>query len=166
MSRAAKHKKSQDGGAKLGDFETSLPMALLRAREAVMDRFRPVLRKHGVTEQQWRVLRLLDKEDGLDASELAQRCCLLMPSLTRIIRTLEADNMIRRRAHAKDQRRLSLSITPKGRGLIETVAPESEAIYAALFDDAGDVDLAGLGRLLESLSQALNGADRDGEGQA
>ena len=144
----------------LGDFESSLPMALLRAREAVMDRFRPVLRRHGVTEQQWRVLRLLEKEDGLDASELAHRCCLLMPSLTRIIRTLEADRLISRRPHAKDQRRLSLSITPKGRRLIETVAPDSENIYAALHGDAGSVDLADLIAQLEVLSRALNGAAR------
>ena len=153
-------------GRKLGDFESSLPMALLRAREAVMDRFRPVLRKHGVTEQQWRVLRLLEKEDGLDASELANRCCLLMPSLTRIIRTLEGDQMIRRRSHAKDQRRLSLSITAKGRRMIETVAPESEAIYAALYKDAAGLDLAELAGALEALSRALNGANGNGNRRA
>ena len=43
-------------------FSQSLPMALLRAREAVMRRFRPGLRCHGVTEQQWRVLRALAEE--------------------------------------------------------------------------------------------------------
>ncbi|MGH7006661.1 MAG: hypothetical protein ACREIP_22160, partial [Alphaproteobacteria bacterium] len=35
-------------------FSRSLPMQLLRAREAVMQRFRPMLHQHGVTEQQWR----------------------------------------------------------------------------------------------------------------
>ena len=40
-------------------FSRSLPMQLLRAREAVMQRFRPMLHQHGVTEQQWRVIRVL-----------------------------------------------------------------------------------------------------------
>jgi len=33
------------------DFSRSLPMSLLRAREAVMRQFRPKLREHGLTEQ-------------------------------------------------------------------------------------------------------------------
>jgi hypothetical protein len=40
------------------DTRRALPIALLRAREAVMVRFRPILRYHGVTEQQWRVMRV------------------------------------------------------------------------------------------------------------
>src|SRR5208283_3623306 len=41
------------------EFSRSLPMSLLRAREAVMRHFRPSLRRHGLTEQQWRILRAL-----------------------------------------------------------------------------------------------------------
>ena len=40
-------------------FGQSLPMELLKAREAAMARFRPMLRGHGLTEQQWRCLRVL-----------------------------------------------------------------------------------------------------------
>ena len=53
----------------LREFDRSLPMALLRAREAVMARFRPLFRLHGVTEQQWRVLRAL--RDYLEQSRRA-----------------------------------------------------------------------------------------------
>ena len=55
-------------------FDRSLPMALLRAREAVMSRFRPLLHAHGVTEQQWRVIRALVEADGLDVSAVSHRC--------------------------------------------------------------------------------------------
>ena len=45
-------------------FEQSLPMALLRAREAVMRGFRRVLREHGLNEQEWRIIRALKEVDG------------------------------------------------------------------------------------------------------
>ena len=41
------------------DTRRSLPIALLRARETVMHRFRPLLASHDLTEQQWRVIRVL-----------------------------------------------------------------------------------------------------------
>ena len=54
---------AQKKASHLRDFEQSLPMELLKAREAAMARFRPMLRSHGLTEQQWRVLRALDHAD-------------------------------------------------------------------------------------------------------
>ena len=51
----------------------SLPIALLRAREAVMGNFRPMLADFDVTEQQWRVMRVLSEAGRLDASDLAAR---------------------------------------------------------------------------------------------
>ncbi len=54
-------------------FEDSLPMALMRAREAVMRYFRPVLSEHDLTEHQWRVLRALrDAEGPMSVGDLAE----------------------------------------------------------------------------------------------
>ncbi|MCC6987947.1 MAG: MarR family transcriptional regulator, partial [Acidobacteria bacterium] len=86
----------------LREFDRSLPMALLRAREAVMARFRPLLRRHGVTEQQWRVLRALSTTPQTNASALAAVTCLGLPSLSRILRTLDARGLIHRRTMATD----------------------------------------------------------------
>jgi homoprotocatechuate degradation regulator HpaR len=115
-----------------GDIRRSLAISLLRAREAVMARFRPMLARHDVTEQQWRVLRVLGEGAPSDASELAERACILAPSLTRIIRALEEREMITREKHGDDGRRVRLAIAPKGLALIGEVAPESRAIYAEL----------------------------------
>ena len=71
-------------------FSKSLPMELLRAREAVMRRFRPELRNHGVTEQQWRILRAIAHAGPLEVSALADATCLLAPSLSRILPDMEA----------------------------------------------------------------------------
>ena len=63
-------------------------MALLRTREAVMTHFRPMLRSHGVTEQQWRVLRALMEHEELEVTQLAERSFILSPRLSRILQNL------------------------------------------------------------------------------
>src|SRR6266849_5130597 len=60
--RTARSKPPSKAGIRrvpMREFSRSLPMSLLRAREAVMRHFRPSLRDHGLTEQQWRILRAL-----------------------------------------------------------------------------------------------------------
>src|SRR5438477_1119145 len=93
------------------DFSRSLPMALLRAREQVMRHFRPSLRAHGLTEQQWRILRALAAADDIEVTELARLAYLLGPSLSRILRDLEDRRLIRRRSVKADLRRSMVSIT-------------------------------------------------------
>ncbi len=51
--------------------------------------YRQMLSKIGVTEQQWRVMRVLDERGRMDPKEIAEAACLLNPSLTRIMQLLE-----------------------------------------------------------------------------
>lgn len=104
-------------------FRRSLPMALLKAREAVMARFRPLLHEHDLTEQQWRVLRALTTADEFRAGELARVSSISMPSLSRILRTLEKRGLIQRGIEDKDLRAAQISITPSGRDMIALIAP-------------------------------------------
>jgi homoprotocatechuate degradation regulator HpaR len=114
------------------DRRRALPIALLRAREAVMVGFRPILLARDMTEQQWRVIRVLGEESPLDATEVAERTCVLASSLTRIIKVLEARKLITRKRDAIDGRRISLAIAPAGMGMIREVTPEISVIYAKL----------------------------------
>ena len=136
-------------------FSRSLPMALLRAREAVMRQFRPSLRQHGLTEQQWRILRALAAVEESEVTELAHTAFLLGPSLSRILRDLEARRLIERRTAATDQRRSVVSISEKGVRLMEDVAPSSEAIYAAITKRYGVRKLAALQDMLGTLEASL-----------
>jgi homoprotocatechuate degradation regulator HpaR len=138
------------------DFSRSLPMSLLRAREAVMRQFRPSLRDYGLTEQQWRILRALASVDTIEVTELARVAFLLGPSLSRILRDLEARQLIKRRMAEADQRRGLVSISEKGLNLIETVAPSSEAIYAAIARRYGSRKLAELQDMLQALEHSLS----------
>jgi len=138
------------------EFSRSLPMSLLRAREAVMRQFRPSLRHHGLTEQQWRILRALAAIETIEVTELARVAFLLGPSLSRILRDLEARHLIERRIAKADQRRAVVSISAKGLKLIEAVAPSSEAIYAAITKRYGARKLAELQDMLGALERDLS----------
>lgn len=137
------------------DFSRSLPMSLLRAREAVMKQFRPSLRRHRLTEQQWRILRALAAVDAIEVTDLARVAFLLGPSLSRILRDLEARQLIERRTAKADLRRSVVSISQKGVKLIELVAPTSEAIYAAITQRYGAQKLAELQDMLVLLENNL-----------
>ncbi|MFN6978979.1 MAG: homoprotocatechuate degradation operon regulator HpaR [Gemmobacter sp.] len=126
------------------DVRHSLPMALLRAREAVMARFRPMLDAHGVNEQQWRVLRVLAEQEELDASEVAARASILAPSLTRMARSMADRGLIARRRDDADARRVLLRLAPAGLAILRAAAAESRAIYLALQAEYGQDRMSAL----------------------
>lgn len=138
-------------------FERSLPMQLMRAREAVMARFRPHLYARGLTDQQWRIIRALNDAGRLDIAELGERCCIHPASLSRILPKMEDDGLVSRRTSRHDQRRQQVSLTPRGRRLFVETAPELEAIYAALARAIGPRHLDELYLALERMLASLAG---------
>ncbi|HEY4029556.1 MAG TPA: homoprotocatechuate degradation operon regulator HpaR [Caulobacteraceae bacterium] len=133
----------------------SLPVRLLRTREAVMIRIRPVLRVHGVTEQQWRVLCTVRDLEETEITVLAERVFLLAPSLSRILRDLEARGLIRRRASTQDQRRALVSITPEGEALIHRVEPALLTVRLEMRRLCGADRLKALAEMLQAIEDAL-----------
>lgn len=143
----------------LRSFERSLPMTLLQSREAVMKKFIPSLKAHDLTSQQWRVIRALEHESGLDMSTLAQRCHLLMPSLSRIINHLDKRELIERQAVDSDQRRSIILLTEKGLALFAKVAPKSVERYVEIEEKYGVRKLELLYELLDDLINTLDEDD-------
>ena len=129
----------------------SLPIALLRARETVMGPIRDMLAQSGINEQKWRVLRVLDEEGPMEQTALAARACLLLSSLTRILKTMEGEELLSRRSDRADRRKSIVSVTDKGRALIHTHLPEAEAIFLRLQTRYGAERMEELLDLLEEL---------------
>lgn len=106
-------------------YERSLTVALLRARESTMRRFKQFADAQDLTLPQWRVLRALADGDPLDAGTLCQRCVILPPSLTRILRAL-ADRGLIVQVPCSDARRHRVTITPAGQELFDGLVVQSE----------------------------------------
>jgi len=139
----------------LRDFSGSLPMLLLRSHQAVMAEFRPILRAHGITETQWRVLRALTTADAVRIRQLAELTLISAPSLTRILKTLEERGLLSRSAEPGDQRAARIALTAGGRALIDAVAPFSEERYRGLAARIGETELDTLYRVLADLPDRL-----------
>lgn len=142
-------------------FEQSLPMALLRAREAVMRGFRRVLREHGLNEQEWRIIRALMEVDQIDIGELAERVYILKPSATRTVKNLQRRELVNRDKSTRDQRRAYISLTQKARDLFDTLAPKNEAEYSRITSLLGERDMRQLYELLGEVTDRLNGSGRN-----
>ncbi len=114
--------------SRLPTTSRSLPIALIRAREGVMAPIRDMLAETGITEQQWRVLRVLVEYGAMDTKTLADRASLLFPSLTRIAATLRDKGLITQTRDNKDRRRQFIEITPAGQRIIDDRAVQAARI--------------------------------------
>lgn len=160
MERQVDREPTHDSSNSPLSTRRALPIALLRAREAVMSHVRPMLARYGVTEQQWRVIRVLDEQGKLDASEVAERAFILAPSLTRMIRSLEERGLITRQSGEVDKRRVFLKIAPAGKALIRQVQPDSQRIYEQIEASYGRQRLDTLLELLDELASLKNEASQ------
>ena len=97
-----------------------------------MSRFRPVLNQHGVTEQQWRILRVLLDEDGLEPRQLCERCLISSPSIAGVLMRMEEAGLIKRERMAHDQRRVKVTVTAATKKLGKRLAPIIEREYSEL----------------------------------
>ena len=142
-------------GRILKPYPHSVPAILMRAREAVMARVRPVLRAYDVTEPQWRVLRTLSSVDEVEVTQLADMVFLLPSSLSRILRDLGERGLITRRTSEEDLRRGLVSISDRGLALIDAATPETVKVNADIDRLFGTERMEALKTLLAELEQAL-----------
>jgi homoprotocatechuate degradation regulator HpaR len=140
---------------KLPPYRESLAGTLLKAREAVMGPIRPMLRDVGVTEQQWRVMRVLDNAGSLEPTTLSEAALLYPPSVARIVRELVERGLVSRLPHPTDRRRAVLSLSRSGRLLMSKTSMltlKKLDDYAQRF---GPARLAALVTELRAFSEAI-----------
>ncbi|HZY17334.1 MAG TPA: homoprotocatechuate degradation operon regulator HpaR [Ramlibacter sp.] len=129
----------------------NLPRLLLQAREAVMAHNRPWLREHGLSDQQWRVLRVLGEHGTADTGQVAREAYILGPSLTGVLARMERDGLVRRARDAADQRRTVVEATARGLALVARLSSTVEAHYQWMEQALGKAKLAQLYALLDEL---------------
>ena len=129
----------------------SLTIALLQARETAMSFFRPILKSYNLTEQQWRIIRVLADSRSIDFHDLSVKTCILRPSLTGILTRMERDGLIFRLKPLNDQRKLYVSLTPQGQDLYDRARQEVEAGYLSIEQAFSSEKMQQLTQLLDEL---------------
>ena len=149
MSKNLEHK---DSLITLFETKKSLTIALLRAREALLLSFRPLLAKYKFTEQQWRVLRVLGEKGSCDAGQLAHEACFLAPSLSRILNTLINNKYIEKKFDSNDKRKIILKLSDSGIEKLEQIKPEYIAVLKSIQKKYGEEKLTKLLILLAEIT--------------
>ena len=116
----------------------------------------PVRIRHFSRSLPMSLLRALMTRPHMEVSELADATFLLGPSVSRILRDLEALGLITRRQDKADQRRSIIALSADGEALIERVSPQSETIYAEITRRYGAQKLAELQNMLRELEIVLS----------
>ena len=133
----------------------NLPRLLLEAREAVMLHTRPSLRAHGLSDQQWRVLRVLGEHaherGGIETGRVASEAYLLGPSLTGVLSRMERDGLIERERCSQDARRTVVRATAAGLAKVQALSQTIEAHYVWMEQHLGKDQLTSLYVLLDQL---------------
>ena len=133
----------------------NLPRLLLQAREVVMAHTRPSLREHGLSDQQWRVLRVLGEHandpGGIETGRVAREAYLLGPSLTGVLSRMERNGLICRERCPLDARRTVVRATSLGLEKVRALSQTIEAHYSWMEQQLGKARLGQLYALLDEL---------------
>ena len=134
-------------------YDASLIIGLLRLRDGMRLFFRPILRAHDLTDQNWRIIKVLGEHGAVEMTRIGHEAVIPAASALRIVTRMEAAGLLRRRADVADRRRVLVELTPRGRRLFAKVAPLIRDTYGAI---AAQLDPA----LLETLNTAVHALNR------
>jgi len=133
--------------------DRSLPIACVRGRQAVVVHFSKFLADAKMSEQQWRVMRIVQDFGPTPQSTLCERSCIHKVSMTRIIRTLLARGFVISRRNPQDGRALNISMTDEGHQFLREVGQEADQISEKIATGFGDEKTQLLLDLLDELSR-------------
>ena len=148
---------TQSATAPLDGFaHRNLPLLLLQARERVLARLRPMLNAHGLTEQQWRIVRALHEAGAMEPRQIVSRCHISSPSLTGMLARMDELGLVQRQRLAHDQRRVMVALTARSQALLVAMAPQVEALYQAIETHIGAAFIGGFYAALDELIGRLD----------
>ncbi|KVD46822.1 MarR family transcriptional regulator [Burkholderia sp. ABCPW 11] len=133
-------------------------MLLLRAREKMMERFRPLITAQGLTEQQWRVIRALNEQGPLEPRQISDLCTISSPSMAGVLARMELLGLVTKERFEDDQRRVRVSLTAKSIKLVQVLSRDLEAEYGAIERAVGADVVARVYQAVDTLLAGLEEA--------
>ncbi len=128
-----------------------------------MPAYRDLFTRHKLTEQQWRVLRVLWSENKVTAADLSRQTLLSAPSLVGILDRLEAKELIARVRSTTDRREVYIVATTLGRDLRNKILPSvgqiHDQIRSRVSQQEWDVMVATLEKLAGKVAKTASESD-------
>lgn len=124
---------------------------LMRGADSLNSRLMPVIEQHGLTFSQFGVLEALYHVGPLCHTELAQKILRSGGNLTLVASNLERNGWVRRVPSPEDKRVRRLTLTPKGKSLIERAFRDHVANLVQQMSALTPAEQEELGRLAKKL---------------
>ena len=133
-------------------------VALMRTADLLRRVVGDVVERHGITAQQYNVLRILRGagRDGLPTLEIAERMIEQTPGITRLIDRLERKKLVTRQRSATDRRCVYCRITEAGLALLGRLDAPLQDAAAQCFESFTKRDLAQLVESLDRTRERMN----------
>ena len=132
-------------------FTHSLPMLLNRSLDAIMPPYRDLFQEFGVTEQQWRILRVLWEQTHLTSTQISTLTLLPAPSLVGILDRLEKKGLVKRLRSSTDRREVNITITKLGKELQIQVMPRVKEIQNQIKQKLSATEWKHINEILEKI---------------
>jgi DNA-binding MarR family transcriptional regulator len=111
----------------------------------------------GLTHSQLRALIVLGRSDEVTAGELAKSADLNPASVTAMLDQLEANGIVERRRGHHDRRVCLVSLTDRGRAIVDDKRANWQALWEEHFGDMSEQELAAALRVMRTITQLLDG---------
>ena len=133
-------------------IEQEATVALMRTVDVIRGEFERALAPHGITAQQYNVLRILrgNHPEPLPTLEIAERMIERAPGITRLLDRLEAAGLVSRKRCGEDRRIVHCAITRAGLAML---AGTDELVRSLELGRAGRLSKVELAKLLELLDR-------------
>ncbi|QJR03078.1 MarR family transcriptional regulator [Sphingobium yanoikuyae] len=115
------------------------------------------LKPLGLDIPRWRVLMTLRNRETMSVSEIADHAIVKLPTMTKIVKRMQADNLVHCRQSVADGRVTEVSLTPEGVVAGRKAWEAANRIYERAFEDLSKKDVSTLNKLLRTITRSLAG---------
>jgi DNA-binding MarR family transcriptional regulator len=131
-------------------------VALMRTSDLVRRQMTALVAPHGITLQQYNVLRILrgGGDDGVPTLEVSERMVEQAPGVTRLLDRLEAKDLIRRQRCQHDRRQHLCWITPRGLAVLDAIDTTTSRAHEDSLKGLRPKERAAFIRMLDAIRAA------------
>lgn len=117
---------------------------LLEVAPSITRAIREQMRAHRAAElsvAQFRVLAYINRHAGASLSEVADHIGLALPSMSKLVDALVARKLVGRAFDTMDRRRVTLTLTPRGRSILDKARRATRAFLTAQLAECSRAEL-------------------------
>ncbi|MBS2018546.1 MAG: MarR family transcriptional regulator [Deltaproteobacteria bacterium] len=123
--------------ARLLSLDEQICFPIYAASNLLQRVYRPLLEPLGLTYAQYLVMLVLWENDDVPVKALSERLLLDSGTLSPLLKRLEAQRLVRKRADASDRRMMRIGLTPKGRALRAEAVRVPETLACRMLGEGG-----------------------------